>query len=132
MIYLADTHVILWWAHGDRRLPKSHARVFQRARADSPVLVSDISLWEIAMLVEQERVRLDRPLRDWLETATAAPLVQRVGVAPAVAAETARLPSTFHRDPADRILVATARVHGATLLTVDQRIIGAAIVPTLA
>lgn len=94
--------------------------------------MSDISLWEIAMLADQQRIRLDRPLRDWLETATAAPLVRRIGITPAIAAATAALPATFHRDPADRILVATARILGATLLTVDERIIGSAIVPTLA
>jgi PIN domain nuclease of toxin-antitoxin system len=129
--YLADTHVLLWWVHADRRLPKSHARVLRRARDEAPLLVSDISLWEIAMLADQQRIRLDRPLRDWLEAATAPPLVQRVGITPAIAAETACLPSTFHRDPADRILVATARILGATLLTVDERITSAAIVPTL-
>jgi PIN domain nuclease of toxin-antitoxin system len=132
LTYLADTHVLLWWASGDRRLPRSHARVFRRAGQDAPVLVSDISLWEVAMLVDQRRVRLDRPLRDWLETATAPPLVKRVGITPAIAAETASLPPAFHRDPADRILVATARILGATLLTADERILTSAVVPTLA
>lgn len=132
MSYLADTHVLLWWVSADRRLSRSHARVLRRAREDAPVLVSDISLWEIAMLTDQRRIKLDRPLRDWLETATAPPLVKRIGITPAIAAETASLPSTFHRDPADRIIVATARVLGATLLTVDDRILTSAIVPTLA
>lgn len=84
------------------------------------------------MLADQRRIQLDRPLREWLETATAPPLVKRIGITPAIAAETASLPSTFHRDPADRVLVATARVLGATLLTVDERIVTSAIVPILA
>jgi PIN domain nuclease of toxin-antitoxin system len=71
------------------------------------------------------------PVRDWLEAATAPPLVRRLGISPAVAAEVASLPETFHRDPADRIIVASARVLGATLLTQDRRIVDAAIVPTL-
>ena len=50
---------------------------------------------------------------------------------PEVAAEVAMLPSWFHRDPGDRLIVATARVHGATLLTSDQRIVDAKVVPTL-
>jgi PIN domain nuclease of toxin-antitoxin system len=74
---------------------------------------------------------LTLPLRDWLERATAGPLVERVDLTPAVAAEVAALPDSFHRDPADRILVATARVHGATLLTCDRRIIDSGVVPTL-
>ncbi|HYC22882.1 MAG TPA: PIN domain-containing protein [Candidatus Bathyarchaeia archaeon] len=62
---------------------------------------------------------------------TAPPLVQRVPITPAIAAEVARLPSTFHRDPADRVIVATAIVLGLTLLTEDSRILKARIVPTL-
>jgi PIN domain nuclease of toxin-antitoxin system len=95
------------------------------------VWVSDITLWEIATLVELKRLRLGRPLRDWLERAVAPPLVRRVGISPAVAAEVAALPDTFHRDPADRIIVASARTVGAKLLTQDRRIIDSGLVPTV-
>jgi PIN domain nuclease of toxin-antitoxin system len=74
---------------------------------------------------------LNLPLRDWLEGATAPPLVRRIGISPSIAAGVAGLPSTFHRDPADRIIVATAQIFGATLLTHDARIIEADLVPTL-
>ena len=74
---------------------------------------------------------MELPLRDWLEGATAPPLVRRIGISPAIAAATAALPSTFHRDPADRILVASAQVLGATLVTRDAAIIAAGLVPTL-
>lgn len=63
--------------------------------------------------------------------AGAPPLVNRVGISPAVAAEVARLPDSFRRDPADRIIVATAMVLGAVLLTNDRRIREAALVPTV-
>ena len=131
MIALLDTHALIWWVSGDKRLPRSHKRVIKAASAERPLLVAQISLWEIAMLVTFDRIRLDRPLRDWLEAATAPPLVETVGITPAVAAEVAALPSTFHGDPADRLIVATARVMGATLLTVDGRIVDAKLVPTL-
>jgi PIN domain nuclease of toxin-antitoxin system len=72
---------------------------------------------------------LDRPLREWLEQATALPLVRRVEISPAVAAEVAALPATFQRDPADRIIVATARVLGAKLVTSDRAIIASKLVP---
>ncbi|MCY4589202.1 MAG: hypothetical protein OXE86_01275 [Alphaproteobacteria bacterium] len=71
------------------------------------------------------------PLREWLEKAVAAPLVRRHGILPAVAAELASLPDSFHCDPADRVLVATVRVLGATLLTRDRRIAEAGLVDTL-
>jgi PIN domain nuclease of toxin-antitoxin system len=131
MTPLLDTHVLLWWFSDDKRLSLSHKRVIRRASAASPLWVSEISLWEIATLYELGRVRLRLPLRDWLEAATAAPLVRRFGITPAVAAEVAVLPASFHRDPADRILVASARVLGATLLTADSRILEAGLVATL-
>ena len=93
--------------------------------------MSDISLWEVATLHSLGRIRLAVPLREWLDKAAAPPLVQRHGISPAIAAEVAALPDSFHRDPADRILVATARVLGATLLTQDRRIIGTALAETM-
>jgi PIN domain nuclease of toxin-antitoxin system len=128
---LLDTHVLLEWFDSAGGLARKHRRVISAANAHHPLLVSDISLWEIATLSGLGRIRLSMPLRDWLERATAPPLVQRCSLTPAVAAETALLPSSFHRDPADRIIVSTARVHGATLLTRDRRIIDARLVPTL-
>ena len=128
---LLDTHILLWW-HGERdRLSREQRDVIAAAGAESPLEVSDISLWEVAMLHGLGRIRLTIPLREWLDKAVAAPLVRRHGISPAVAAELASLPDSFHRDPADRILVATARVLGATLLTRDRRIAEAELVDTL-
>jgi hypothetical protein len=79
----------------------------------------------------RRRIRLDLPLGDWLATATAPPLVQRLAISPAVAAGAATLPDAFHRDPADRLIVASAQVLGVTLLTQDRRIIEADLVPIL-
>jgi len=77
------------------------------------------------------RIQLAMPLREWLEKAVAPPLVRRHGISPAIAAEVAALPDSFHRDPADRILVATARILGATLLTQDRHITESGLVETL-
>ncbi len=131
MRVLLDTHVILWWLEGGRRLCSRHQEILQKAGPDSPLRISDISLWEIATLCSLGRIELRLPLRTWLEKATAPPLVQRIGISPAIAAEVANLPDSFHRDPADRILVATASVLGATLLTEDSRIRNAGLVPTV-
>ncbi|MGH9334349.1 MAG: type II toxin-antitoxin system VapC family toxin, partial [Vicinamibacteria bacterium] len=107
---------------------KAHRRLIDKANEDDPLRICDISLWEIATLFELGRIQLDLPLRDWLERATAPPLVQRISITPAIAAEVAGLPDSFHRDPADRIIVSTARVLAATLLTRDRRIIDAKLV----
>ena len=83
------------------------------------------------MLHNLGRIRLSIPPREWLEKAVAPPLARRQGISPAIAAEVAALPDSFHRDPVDPILVATARVLGATLLTEDERIVEAGLVQTL-
>lgn len=131
MKVLLDTHVLLWWVGAPERLGERQRSVLARASDESPVLVSDITLWEVAMLAALGRIRLEMPLRSWLEAATAPPLVQRVGMTPAIAAETVELPESFHRDPADRILVATARVLNATLVTRDRRILESNLVATV-
>ncbi len=128
---LLDTHVLIWWLNDRRRLSSAQQEVVGSVRSDEPLLVSDISLWEVATLHGLGRIRLALPLREWLDKAVAPPLVQRHGISPAIAAELATLPDSFHRDPADRILVATARVLGATLLTQDRRIVDAALADTL-
>ena len=128
---LLDTHALVWWVDGGERLSAAQRRAIRQIDENRPLLVSDISLWEIAVLVELGRLELALPTRDWLEKATAPPLVQRVGILPSIAAEAARLPESFHRDPADRIIVATARILGAKLVTSDRRIIRAKAVPTV-
>ena len=128
---LLDTHILLWWLGEDQRLSPGQRQILQEADEKSPLWVADITLWEIAILSSLERIKLHLPLREWLERAVAPPLVQLLPITPAVAAAVAALPDSFHRDPADRILVATAQVLGATLLTHDRRIIDAGLVPTL-
>ncbi len=128
MIALLDTHVLVHWLSGGNGLSEEHRRRIKEANPKSPLWISDISLWEIATLHSLGRIELDLPLRDWLERATAPPLVRRVGITPAITAEVGALPGTFHGDPADRISVSTARVLGATLLTRDRRIRDAGIV----
>jgi PIN domain nuclease of toxin-antitoxin system len=129
---LLDTHVLLYWLSADPRLSMAQAEVIPQAGPAEPLWGADISLWEIATLYALGRITLQLPLREWLEAANAPPLVQRLGITPAVAAAVAALPAWFHRDPADRIIIASAQMLGGTLLTRDQRIIDAALVPTLA
>ena len=131
MTFLLDTHIIVWWFEQNPRLLPAQKEALASADPKSPLVISDISLWEISTLTSLGRLRLRLPLRDWLERAVAPPLVRRIGISPAIAAEVASLPDSFHRDPADRILVATSRVLGATLLTLDSRIIESGLTPTL-
>lgn len=127
-----DTHVLVWWVSDPVRLPGPMRTVLDQACADQPLLVPDICLWEIATLVSLGRLHLSLPLQDWLSRATAPPLVQRVPITPAIAAEVAALPDTFHRDPGDRLIVATARTLSLPLLTLDGRIRSSGLVRIIA
>ena len=131
MTALLDTHLWWWWVTGEPGASRAQKRILARINPETPVLLSDISLWEVATLVSLGRLAVTVPLREWLENAAAPPLVRRCAISPAVAAAVAVLPDDFHRDPADRIIVATAQVHGATLLTRDTRIAAAKLVPTV-
>lgn len=131
MIAVLDTHIVLWWFERSRRLTRGQTRMFARNDADHPFAVADISLWEIATLVEVGRVRLALPVDEWLARATAAPRVEVQPITPAIASEVIALGSTRDWDPADRIIVATARVLGVPLVTSDARIIDSKLVPTI-
>ena len=130
MNYLLDTHVLLHYAAQSPKLTPEHEEIILKASADTPLYLADISLWEIATLQSLKRINIPS-LESWLLQVSSPPLIERVRITPAIAAEVAALPDSFHRDPGDRLIVATAKVLGATLLTQDQKIIDAGIVPTI-
>ena len=132
MTFLLDTHILLFWFSRDLILTAAESRIVNNASRENPLLVSGISLWEIATLHKLGRITLGIPLRDWLERAVAPPLVRLIGISPAIAASVAALPESFHRDPADRIIVASAQITGAIIVTRDRRIIESGIVETSA
>jgi len=113
----------LWLAAGDRHLSRRHAGRIVRAAAQGSIYVSPISAWEIALLERKGRIRLHRPIELWLDDALAAPGLNVAPLTPQIAAAGCHLPEPFHADPADRMLVATARNLGASLVTADVRII---------
>lgn len=127
---LLDTHAWIWWMRGPggaSQLSAQEVSALDALPFDQRPALCDISLWEVAMLVDLGRLQLDRPLAEWLELACSA--VEVLSVTVAVAVEVAALPASFHRDPADRLIVATARVHGLGLLSRDGRIQQSALVP---
>jgi PIN domain nuclease of toxin-antitoxin system len=119
---LLDTHAWIWWLQRDQRLSETSIEQLDAfADADRP-RVADISLWEVAMLVQAKRLQLDTPLRDWLEAASHPRTVRIVPISAAIAAESTTLPRDL-RDPADRIIVATSRILRSPLLTYDRAIL---------
>jgi PIN domain nuclease of toxin-antitoxin system len=120
-VIVLDTHVWVWWVHGAAQLPQDFQAYIQ-AHEPSGLGISAISCWEVAKLVELGRLVLPCPVGQWLQQALGYPGMQLLALSPEVAVESTRLPSTFHRDPADQIIVATARVFNCPLVTMDQQI----------
>ena len=123
-LILLDTHVLVWALEGDRRL-KGPARETIEAAAlnNDGIAISAISVWEIAMLTERGRLVLSRDVVDWIDFVVSAARMTLLPLEPGIAIACNRLPGTFHADPADRIIVGTARRHGLPLLTADRKII---------
>ena len=121
---LLDTHVWVWVMEGSRReiRPSIRNRI-RKAVTDAAVIVSIMSVWEIAMLDAKARLQLSVDCRTWVERALTAPGIRLQALTPAIAFESCHLPGMIHGDPVDRILIATARLTGATLITRDNRIL---------
>lgn len=129
MKYLLDTHVVIWWLNDDRKLSRSHAKLLERSeRSGATMGLSAISLWEIAKLVECGRLELTQSVDDSIEQLETNALFTILPLTGRVAVESTRLGGRLHSDPIDQLIVATARCHGLTLLTVDERIIESGVV----
>ena len=112
----------VWWVDGSQRL-KPAQRKHLEAHEATGLGVSVISCWEVAKLVELKRLELRFPVAGWIQQALAYPGVRMLYLTPRIAVESTQLRGTFHRDPADQIIVATARVRGFSLLTADAKIL---------
>jgi PIN domain nuclease of toxin-antitoxin system len=117
-----DTHAWVWWASKPQQLSRKQRSAIDRARrrGGAALLLSVISGWEVALLVQGGRPRLPVTLEAWLEQAMAIPGLDVVPLSVPIMASAARL--TALRDPADMLIVATAQHHGAPLVTSDRRI----------
>ena len=118
-----DTHALVWAVSDDEQLGPAARETITASATAGGVLVSAITPWEIAMLVQKDRLALGRDLAVWIDAALALPGIVLATIAPAIAIDSVRLPGQFHADPADRLIVATARHHGGTLLTADHAIL---------
>jgi PIN domain nuclease of toxin-antitoxin system len=118
-----DTHAWIWWVDHDLQLGRAALEALDALSIEDRPRLCDISLWEVATLLERGRLSFKIPFTDWLNAAAHPRTVRLLPITAAIAAEIASLPTTFHRDPADRVIVATSRVMQTPLLTRDRRII---------
>jgi PIN domain nuclease of toxin-antitoxin system len=120
---LLDTHIWLWLVLGDKTLKKSSITAINKAAKHHTIYVSAISMLEIAMLESRGRLALGCPSSEWLHRALSAPGLSLSALSPEIVVDSVNLPDGFHKDPADRIIVATARKMNLTLMTRDDRIL---------
>jgi len=101
---LLDTHIWVWWVHGDEKLSPDQLEVIQ-SNEEGIIGISAISLWEVAKLVENGRLELPVSLEKWFAQALNYPGVRVIDLTPEIATESTRLPGEFHKDPPTKSLL---------------------------
>jgi len=120
---LLDTHALVWWVADPKRIPaKARRAVDSAVKSSESIAVSSISIWEIAMLVARKRLAFTIDAESWIASVEALPFFTFVPVDNRIAVRSVELEKFSHRDPADRIIVATALGLGATVVTADARL----------
>ena len=118
-----DTHTLIWWVSGDKSLSEAANKIINKTLIDSEIIISTISAWEISMLIEKGRLILGMDIESWLKEVAAIEGVRFMPVDNEIVIKSTKLPGEFHKDPADRIIVATARKLAVPLVTADEKLI---------
>ncbi len=126
-----DTHVLIWWVNDDASLSGKAKAAIEHELDNGQIIISAISAWEIAMLVKQEKLLLAMDVDSWLATVAKIEHVRFIPVDVEISVKSVDLPGEFHKDPADRLIVATARKLAVPLVTKDEKIRGYAHVKTI-
>lgn len=120
---LLDTHVWIWYVNGSKDLSKIARKTITGAMYHNEAHLAAISLWEICMLDKKKRIILEMPCLEWINQSIQLTRLRILAMTPNIAIESCHLPGDFHDDPADRMIVATARVENLTLITRDKNIL---------
>ena len=129
---MLDTHALVWWVNGSESLSANASQAIKETLTnDSEILVSSISAWEIAMLITKSRLILSMDVETWLDEVSQIDGLRFVPVNNEISIKSTVLPGEFHKDPADRIIVATARKFAVPVVTADEKMIQYAHVKTI-
>jgi len=123
MKYLLDTHTWIWWNMNPKKLSKKVKMLIHDTKGYDELLLSAISPWEFSKLLEKKRLGISCNPEDWIKAALDMPKLRVIPLYPILAYRSTVLPQPFHDDPADQIIVASAREENATILTKDQKIL---------
>lgn len=118
---LLDTHALVWWRDGSGKLSKSAQAAIAKEAKSGTISVSAFSFWEIALLVEHHRLTLPSDLQTWMAQVETINRMRFIPVDHQIAVASVQLPAGLHKDPADRILVATAMLLNIPIVTADQK-----------
>jgi PIN domain nuclease of toxin-antitoxin system len=130
-VLLLDTHVLVWLAAAPKKLSRPAASAIRRAMRSGGIGIASITLWELAVLYARGRLQAPGSVESSLARLVAATRVVVKELTPSIAAIASQLPADFPADPADRLIAATARAEGLTLVTADTRILESALVKTV-
>lgn len=119
---VVDTHALVWFIEGQAKLGSAARGQIERARVEGGVLIAAMSVWELAFVAHRRRIELSLDVRAWIDLVLALPGFELAPLEPAIGIAAAEL-AWEHRDPADRVIVATAIVRDVALLTADEKII---------
>ena len=127
---ILDTHIWVLWNHNDPRLTNHDQDIINQQRSQGLGICS-ISLIEISRLVTKKRLILPCSIQEWFKIALEQEGIQLLSITPKIAIDAYKLPGNFHKDPADRLIVATARIYDVSLLTIDNKILAYPYVKTI-
>jgi len=122
MKYLLDTNIWIWMVESHQSIPRNILSTLLEPE-NYPFYISAISVWEVAKKVSLDKLTLSIPVREWLVQATRKPFIEIIPLSVDIALESTILPGMFHKDPADQIIVASARQSNMTLLTSNRLIL---------
>jgi len=120
---ILDTHIWVWLNTGSSELSKSSVSMIEQAAVSGQVYIPAIVVWEVAALAAKRRLTFKMPTRQWIEEALSKPGINLIPLLASIAVESTELPGEFHGDPADRLIVATARIKWLPLMTRDAKIL---------
>jgi PIN domain nuclease of toxin-antitoxin system len=128
-VILLDTHAFYWMANEPQRLSKPAREAILATRQKSSIAIATITIWELAWLIQNERISVTGSVGSYLREIVSRVVVRPV--TPEIAALSVKMPNHFPKDPADRLIASTAMVEGLTLITADARIRRSKVVETI-